>query len=123
MLNQLDNFFFSLDEPERGCLLFIRQFILDHDPDISEQWKFNTPFFYYKGKWMCYIPYNRKTKVIYISFVNGNKITHKKLLSEGRKQTKVFYLDANKDVDIKSLKNILSLAIQHIQKKSLLNSF
>lgn len=119
MLNQLDNFFFSLDEPERGCLLFIRQFILKHDPGISEQWKFNTPFYYYKGKWMSYISFHKKTKVIYIGFVHGYKLKHKKLLSEGRKQVKVFYLDPNKDLDIRSLRSIFAQAIKHIQMKKL----
>jgi len=111
MLNVIDNFFFSLAEPERSCLLFIRQFVLEHSPEISENWKFNTPFYNYKGKWMCYLSYNQKTKVIYIGFVHGFRMSHKKLLSEGRTQVKVFYVDPNKDVDIKSLKTILKQAL------------
>lgn len=114
MLNTLDNFFFTLEEPEKSCLLFVRQFILKHSIEISEHWKYNTPFYYYKGKWMCYISYHKKTKVIYIGFVQGHLIKHKKLASEGRKIVKVFYLNAEKDIDIASLNSILTLVTKHI---------
>lgn len=110
MLRQLDNYFHSLPEPEQGCLLFLRQHIINYSEDITDAWKFNTPFFYYKKKWLCYLSYNKKTKVIYIGFVKGYKLNHSKLLSEGRKQIKVFYVDANKDVDVKNLDKILKMA-------------
>lgn len=35
---------------------------------------------------------------------------HPKLLSEGRKQIKVFYIDADKDIDIKSLNAMMKEA-------------
>lgn len=112
MLSQLDNYFFSLPEPEQGCLLFLRHHIINYSKHITDAWKYNTPFFYYKRKWLCYLSYHKKTKVIYIGFVNGYKINHPKLLAEGRKQVKVFYVDANRDTDIKSLNAILKLAIK-----------
>ena len=110
MLNHLDNYFFSLDEPHRSCLLFLRHFILDHSADLSEQWKFNTPFYYFKGKWFCYISYHKKTKKIYLAFILGYKMKHKKLVSEGRKQIKVFYIDTEEDIDVKSLKAMFNEA-------------
>ncbi len=110
MLNQLDNYFFTLPEPQQGCLLFLRQYILDYSKDITDAWKFNTPFFYYKKKWLCYLSYNKKNHVIYIGFVYGYKLKHPKLVSEGRKQIKVFYVDPTKDVDIKSFNRILKMA-------------
>lgn len=44
MLNHLDNYFFSLNEPHRSCLLFLRHFILDHAAGLSEQWNLTRPF-------------------------------------------------------------------------------
>jgi hypothetical protein len=35
---------------------------------------------------------------------------HKKLVSEGRKQIKVFYIDTEEDIDVKSLKAMLNEA-------------
>jgi len=112
MLNYIDNYFFNLPEPEQSCLLFVRDFILDYSKDISEEWKFNTPFYYYKGKWLCYISYNKKNKSIYIGFVKGYLMKHAKLVSEGRKQIKVYHLDANNDIDLKSLRSIMKEALK-----------
>lgn len=115
MLNPADNFFLTLPDPEQSCLLFIRQFILDQNTGISEKWHYNTPFYHYKGKWMCYLSYRPKDRVIYIGFVHGYKLKHKLLLSEGRKQIKVFYLNAYNDVDIKSLREVFKLALNFIE--------
>jgi hypothetical protein len=119
MLNQLDNYFLSLPEPEQGCLLFVRQFILGFNSDISEHWHYNTPFYYYKEKWMCYISYQKKQRTIYLGFVHGYKLKHKKLLSEGRKQIKVYYLDPAKDLDIKTLRAIFKEALHYVDSLTL----
>lgn len=112
MLNYIDNYFFSLPEPEQSCLLYVRSFILGFSKDITEEWKFNTPFYYYKGKWLCYISYGKKNKSIYIGFIKGHLMQHAKLVSEGRKQIKVFHLNANDDIDVKSLKAIMTKVLK-----------
>ncbi len=112
MQEPIDIFFEKLDEPYRSCLLFLRQFILDYSSDITESRKFNTPFYYFKKKWLGFISYDPKTKIIYIAFANGYLMKHPKLLSEGRKKQKIFYIDPAKDVDVKSLKAILKEACQ-----------
>ena len=114
MFKNLDDYFLSLPEPEQSCLLFLRQFILGFNTGISEHWHYNTPFYYYRGRWMAYSSYNKKSGEIYLAFIHGQHLEHKKLLSEGRKQVKVFYLDAAKDIDIKSLKTIFRKAITYI---------
>jgi hypothetical protein len=110
MLNHLDNYYFSLPEPQQSCLLFLRNFMLEYSPDITEHFKYGGAFFNYKGKSFAYLTTSKKTGKTYIGFVNGNLIKHKKLQSEGRSQIKVFYVDPEKDVDLKSLKEIMKLA-------------
>jgi len=110
MPEQIDNYFFSLPEPEQSCLLFLRRFILDHSDKITESRKFNTPFYYYNKKWLGFISYDPKTRIIYIAFTKGYLIEHPKLVSEGRKQQKIIYIDPKKDVNVKSLKKILRIA-------------
>ncbi len=112
MLNQLDNYYLSKPEPQQSCLLFLRKFLLDHSPQMEETWKYTTAFFTYKKKMFCYFSISKKTNKLYIGFVDGNKIKHKKLAQEGRKQIRVFYIDPDKDVDVKSLKEILCLAVK-----------
>lgn len=111
MENSVDHYFNSLEEPYRGCLLFLRGFILDFSDKIEERRKNNTPFYYYNKKWLCFISYHPQTKDIYISFVNGNKMDHPKLVSEGRKKMKILRIDAAQDIDTKSLSEILQIAI------------
>lgn len=112
MQNRIDNYFISLPEPERSCLLFLRNFILEFSTKITEKRKFNTPFYYSEGRWLCYISYHPKTRKIHISFVNGFKISHPKLFAEGRKKMKIFHINAHENIDIKSLKKILWSALE-----------
>lgn len=110
MQEKANNYFATLPEPDQSCLLFLRRIILQHSEFITESWSFNTPFYRYKSRSLCFISYDKKTSTIYVSMTHGNKIQHRKLLSEGRKKMKIFYVDATQDIDIKSLNQILKKA-------------
>jgi len=112
MLNQLDTFYFNLAEPQQSCLLFLRTYLLNYSPHISESFKYQTAFFSFKGKMFCYFSVSKKTGKTYIGFAQGYNIKHKKLESEGRITIKVFYVDPANDVDIKSLNEILKLVVK-----------
>lgn len=107
---KIDHYFLSLQEPQQSCLLFLRSFLLGYSPHITEKRSFNTPFYSYKGKSLCFISYDPKSSVIYISFTRGFLIDHPALVSEGRKQQKILYVDPAKDVDVESLGGILKIA-------------
>ena len=107
MEQSLDNFFLKIPEPQQSTLLFLRQFFME-EMQLQESWKFNTPFYYHKGKWFCYLSYSAKRKhEIYIGFVRGYLIEYPQLVSEGRKQ--VYRINPEKDIDIKALKKITML--------------
>lgn len=109
MDQSLDSFFLKIPEPQQSALLFLRQFLIG-DIMLQEDWKFNTPFYYYKGKWFCYISYSAKRKhEIYIGFVKGYLIDYPNLVSEGRKQIKVYRINPENDIDVKALKKITTL--------------
>ena len=76
-------------------------------------WKNNTPFYYYETKWFGFLSYHPITHEIYISFVKGSKVEHPKLLSEGRKQQKIFRIDPNNDIDVIVLREIVALLKLH----------
>ncbi len=103
-----DNYFLTLPEPSQSALLYLRQFFM-YEMGLTEAWKFNTPFYYYKNKWFCYLIYIKKKDEAYISFVLGNKIEFPNLLSEGRKQMKIYRINANENIDNSELKEIVAL--------------
>jgi Domain of unknown function (DU1801) len=117
MVNALDNFFLGQTEPTKGCLLYLRHFILDSSKHFTEHWKYGLPFYYYKGKPCCYLWHHKKFKMPYLSFVDGNKMNHRDLLLEKRARMKIFLIDAEKDIPVQTLNVLLKEAIALLEKK------
>lgn len=116
MLNQLDNFYFSLPEPQQSAFLYLRKHLLAYHPQITEHFKFLTAFFVYKGKNICYFSVRKKDNQAYIGFIKGYLMKHKALVAEGRSQVKVYYFDGAKDIDIATINQLLEKAIRTIDK-------
>lgn len=112
MTSDLDNFYLKREEPTRGCLLALRDLILNHNHEITAEWKYKLPFFYFKGKMLCYLWIHKKHKNPYIGFVDGNLIDHKDLLQEKRARMKILLIDKNEDIPIKKINYILNQAIR-----------
>lgn len=111
MLNELDNFYFSLAEPDQSTFLFLRQTILGHSKYITEHFKFKTPFFYYKGKWFCYFGMEKRSGRLYIGFIKGSEMKNKHLFAGKRTMIKILYIDKDKDIDRMLLKQVLKEAV------------
>lgn len=112
MLSQLNQFYLEQSEPNRSYFLALRKFINNYDEQISEEWKYKLPFFYYKNKPFCYIWKVQKTGQPYIGIVRANQIKHSLLIKGNRKKMKVLHLDVQKDVPIQTLKEIFSMLIK-----------
>ena len=105
MEEQIDNYFLTLPEPDKSALLFLNQFLMN-EIGLQSKRKFNTPFYYFNGKWFCYLDYNKKKRSIHISFVKGGMLNHVKLFSEGRKQMKIYKVLPEKNINTKELTKI-----------------
>lgn len=116
MLSELDRFYLEKEEPLRDCLLALRDIILNHDKQITKEWKYKLPFFYYKGKMLCYLWIHKKYKKLYIGFANGYLIDNDDLLMEKRSRMKILLIDENEDLPIEKITTILKQAI-HTYKK------
>ena len=110
-MKEIDNFYFEKDEPVKGCLLALRQIILDRDRNISEAWKYKMPFFCYKSKMFCYLWIEKKTGLPYLGIVEGNKIAHPGLVQDERSRMKIFRFDPSADLPVKTILEILDSAI------------
>jgi hypothetical protein len=112
MKSNASSFYLDQPEPNRSCLLALRDIILAHNSHISETVKYGMPCFVYGKKALCYLWQDKKTKEPYVLFVDGNKMDHPELESGDRARMKIFRVDANADIPIKTLHELLELAIE-----------
>lgn len=111
MVRELHSYYLKKEEPNKSCLLALRNIILDQDKDITETQKYGMPCFCYKEKMFCYLWTDKKTDEPYILMVEGNRLTHPKLEKGDRARMKVFRVNPRKDLPIKTIETILQNAL------------
>ncbi len=112
MISDLDKFYLEKEETLRDCLLALRDLIVNHNEHITKEWKYKLPFFYFKGKMLCYLWIHKKVKQPYIGFTDGNLIQHPDLLQEKRARMKILLIDPYADLPIDTIRTILTQAIR-----------
>lgn len=112
MLSDIEAFYDKQPEPNKSCMLYLRNCILQVHPEITQEWKYKLPFFYFKGKMFCYLWIDKKTKHPYIGITKGKYIEHKKLVQGNRKLMKVLPVNPNKSIPVKTIHEILNKAIE-----------
>lgn len=110
-MSKNNNFYLKNNEPNQSCLLLLRDLILEQDPNVLETTKYGMPCFCYKKKMFCYLWENKKTKEPYILFVEGELLNHPELEKGTRKRMKIFRINANQDIPIKTLETLLNDAL------------
>lgn len=109
----IDHASFYLDkaEPNKSCLLTLRDIILQQDSHIVESRKYGMPCFCYKGKAFCYLWIDKKTNEPYILMVEGAHLHHPALESGDRKRMKILKVNPNIDLPLATIKDILNHAL------------
>jgi hypothetical protein len=118
-MRDIDNYFLQKEEPAKSCLLFLREFILNYDANITEAWKYRMPFYCYKGKMFCYLWTRKDTGQPYIGFVDGKLMEHPDLIIERRSRMKIMLVDPLRDVPVDIINSVLNRAIM-IKKREVL---
>lgn len=111
MLRNIDQFYLNQDEPYKSCLLALRDLILKQDIHLVESIKWGMPCFCYQKKMCCFLWIDKKTNEPYILFVEGALLHHPTLVQGKRRKMKVFSINPNKDLPIRTIKSILQEAI------------
>jgi hypothetical protein len=111
MITEHDNYYLKQEEPNRSCLLALKDIILSLDSEITPEWKYGLPFFYYKKKMFCYFWKDKKTQEPYVGICRGNEIDHPLLETGNRKRMKILRINCNEDLDLKSIQEIFTQAI------------
>lgn len=94
-------------------MLFLRSHIPTLNDDITEEWKYKLPFYYYKGKMFCYLWIHKKYKQPYIGIVQSDKLDYAELLLEKRAKMKILLIDPEADIDVARINTILKDAMQY----------
>jgi|SRR5687768_7902409 len=116
MVGELHNYYLNKEEPNKNCLLALRSIILDQDINITETQKYGMPCFCYKKKMFCYLWTDKKTGEPYILMVEGKYLDHPELEEGDRSRMKIFRVDPNKDLPIKTIVSILKIALDLYRK-------
>lgn len=111
MEDQLFNYFLSKKEPQKSCLLALRDIILKQDEDISETVKYGMPCFCYRKKMFCYLWTDKKTEEPYILMVEGKYLNHPELEQGDRSRMKIFRINPNEDLPTETIRLILKDAL------------
>ncbi len=111
MIQDLDHYYLNKEEPNKSCLLALRGIILKQDSLITETVKYGMPCFCYKQKMFCYLWTDKKSDEPYILLVEGKNLYHPELEIGERSRMKIFRVNPNKDLPIKTIENILQQAL------------
>src|SRR6188508_105913 len=111
MSREVDNYYLNKDEPNKSCLLALRSIILEQDTAVTETLKWGMPCFCYKKKMFCYLWTDKKTDEPYILMVEGKHLVHPKLETGERSRMKIFKVDPNKDLPVKTIEDILQKSL------------
>lgn len=110
-MKELDAFYNQQEEPIRECFLALKVIILRQDADISSEWKYGMPFFYYKNKMFCYLWYHKKHKCPYIGFIEGTHFDEPFLIKENRSRIKIMLLNPIEDLPLSKIESVLQKGI------------
>ncbi|MFC4685846.1 DUF1801 domain-containing protein [Epilithonimonas pallida] len=111
MVEKLHSFYLDKEEPNKSCLLALRDIILNQDTAIDETRKWGMPCFCYKKKMFCYLWIDKKTEEPYILMVEGKYLSHPELEEGNRSRMKIFRVNPNKDLPIRTIEGILQKAL------------
>lgn len=111
-MKALDEYYERQEEPAKSCLIALRHILLEFKAPFTETLKYGMPFFCYKEKMFCYLWTDKKTKQPYIGIVDGNKIEHPLLVQDKRARMKIVYIDPRKDLPVRTINQILTMALK-----------
>ena len=111
MTSDLDTFYLGKDEPNRSCLLALRDIILAQDEKVNETRKYGMPCFCYGKKIFAYLWVDKKTNEPYILVVEGNRLDHPALEAGSRARMKILRVDPNVDLPMETIEEVLGMAL------------
>lgn len=116
MVRELDQYYFNKEEPNKSCLLTLRQLILEQDDRVTETRKWGMPCFCFQKKMFCYLWTDKKTDEPYLLMVEGKHLHQPELEEGGRSRMKIFRVNPNQDLPLDTLQQLLNDALDLYRK-------
>ncbi|MDR2223664.1 MAG: DUF1801 domain-containing protein [Flavobacteriaceae bacterium] len=110
-MKETEHYYLRQEEPNRSCLQVLRSIILSLDEHITESIKWGTPCFSYKNRMFCFLALTKEPKKPYLLVVEGMRIDHPLLETGDRKRMKTLNINANADLPIDTIIEILQEAL------------
>jgi|TARA_R110000737_G_scaffold352891_1_gene400893 hypothetical protein len=110
-MSDVNNFYLNKAEPNKSCLLALRDIVKSCDPNISETIKYGMPCFVFNGKVFIYLMVEKKSNQPYLLFCEGRKLDYPDLEMGDRKRMKIFRVDPNADIPIERIQFLIKKAI------------
>ncbi|MEC4053015.1 DUF1801 domain-containing protein [Myroides odoratimimus] len=110
-MKETEQYYLRQEEPNRGCLQALRNIILQLDDHVTESLKWGTPCFSYKNRMFCFLALTKEPKTPYLLIVEGMRIEHPLLEIGSRKCMKTLSIDANADLPIDAIIDVLQEAL------------
>lgn len=110
-MKETEQYYLRQEEPNRSCLHALRSFIWGLDEHITESIKWGTPCFSYKNRMFCFVALTKEPKTPYLLIVEGLRVEHPLLEIGSRKRMKTLSIDANSDLPIDTINEVLQQAL------------
>jgi len=98
MNNKLEEYYFRHPEPFQGCLLALKQIILNLDERIAHERKYQIPFFCFQGKKLAFLWMNRKK--LMLGFVTDKSIYPPMAGIKQKDHLEMMQIDPNADLPV-----------------------
>lgn len=113
---KIDEYISKTDDWRGSLLVEIRELIHEVDPDVEEEWKWNSPIFTYQGKMIC-SPGAFK-KHVSLTFFQGSLLDDKGLFNGGTssKNNRSINFNEGDKFNFEALKGLVRKAIELSKK-------
>ena len=112
MIKTLESYYLSKPEPYQSCLLALRDIILNANPLIVHERKFQIPFFTYKDKKLAYLWLDKKK--LKLGFCLDKSLQEVTPDIKPKDQYESMLIDPNEDIPIEVVLNKLDAYIKLI---------
>jgi hypothetical protein len=115
MTREFEEYYMKFPEPTQGCLLALRNIILNADNRITPAIKYQIPFFYFRDKKLCFLWVNKKKLIL--GFITDKTVFPVMGGVKRKDEMKMIQIDPAADISIEMILENLNRLINLYDSK------